>query len=302
MATGLFGLDEAWARTPIADLKAQGVHFMARYLSPDPSKNITASEVRDYAANGIAVVVVWEGSGTAMLGGYAAGVNDAKAAEIQRKAVGLPDNMPIYFACDFDAQGSQYHDVNEYMRGVNDVIGVDRSGFYGGKFTCDNVAASPARASFFWQTIAWSNGLKANKVSIYQDGHTLFGGNADTDYAETADYGQYPRPNGDLVATQAEIDAIAAAVWNHTEINVSNNQATRMGAYVRYSDYLRDQQTKTLTAQIGALTALVQALSKEGGLTAAQAEAAAKAGADAALAELEAALSALKPATAPAGA
>lgn len=80
------------------------------------------------------------------------------------------------------------------------------------------------------------------------------------------------------------------AIWDHQETNVSNGQPTRMGAIMRYADFLRDQQTKALTAQLGALSAAVSALAKGGGLTAEQVQAAAQAGAAAALAELEAAL------------
>jgi hypothetical protein len=194
-AVGVDGVDIAWARPTTAQIKATGAHFVARYLSPDSTKNITAAEVKDYAANGLAVVVVWEASAGRMLGGYAAGQADAHAAEVQRAAVGLPADQVIYFACDFDAQGSQYHTVNEYLRGVNDTIGLDRTGVYGGYYVIENVFSAPARARYGWQTVAWSNGHRSAHAAIYQDGSTLLGGIADRDTAETADYGQYPRPS-----------------------------------------------------------------------------------------------------------
>jgi hypothetical protein len=190
----LMGLDIAWARPSDAQITSTGAHFVARYLSPDSSKNLTASEVQSYPADGLSVVAVWESTANRMLGGFAAGVSDANAAESQRRNVGLPDDMPIYFACDFDAQGSQFSIVNNYMRGVNSVIGLGRSGFYGGYYEVENVAASPATATYFWQASAWSNGHWSDHANIRQDGGTLLGGSADVDHSETDDFGQFPRP------------------------------------------------------------------------------------------------------------
>lgn len=188
------GVDIAWSRPTTTQIKAAGAQFVARYLSPDSTKNITKSEVADYKANGLGVVVVWESSANRMLGGYAAGQADAQAAEVQRAAVGLPSDMPIYFACDFDAQGTQYHTINEYLRGVNDAIGLNRTGVYGGYYVLENVFSAPARAQYGWQTVAWSNGNWSTHANIRQDGSTTLSGGADWDTAETADYGQYPRP------------------------------------------------------------------------------------------------------------
>jgi hypothetical protein len=192
----LMGVDIAWARPDSSQIRAAGAHFVARYLSPDSSKNLTASEVQSYPADGLSIVVVWESAANRMLDGYAAGVADAQAAEIQRAAVGLPSTMPLYFACDFDAVGSQYHTVNEYMRGVNSVIGLSRSGIYAGYCVVENVFAAPATAAYAWQADAWSNGNWSAHANIRQENGTLFAGGADVDYAETTDYGQYPRPNG----------------------------------------------------------------------------------------------------------
>lgn len=189
------GVDIAWARPTVAQIKASGAHFVCRYLSPDSTKNITAQEVKDYHAAGLGVVVIWESVAGRMKSGYAAGKADAIAADKQRKAVGLPADQPIYFACDFDATASEYHAINEYMRGVNDVIGLSRSGFYGGYYVVQNVASAPTRAHYYWQTVAWSSGHWSAHANIRQTGATTLSGQADKDVAITADYGQYPRPS-----------------------------------------------------------------------------------------------------------
>jgi hypothetical protein len=214
----LTGLDIAWARPTDSDILGTGARFVARYLSPDASKNITAAEVQGYPHDGISVVVVWESTAQRMLDGHAAGVADAQAAEAERKAVGLPDDQAIYFACDFDVQGGQFSTINDYMRGVNSVIGLNRSGFYGGYYAVENVAAAPTTATYFWQADAWSNGRWSAHANIRQDGGTAIGGSADIDHAMTDDYGQYPRPQAaapqeDDLLTQAMIDLWNGMFW-----------------------------------------------------------------------------------------
>lgn len=211
MTSGVLGLDVAWARPTTAQIVATGAHFVARYLSPDSSKNLTSAEVQEYPANGLSIVVVWESTAGRMLSGSAAGIADAQAAESQRRALGLPEDMVIYFACDTDVSGTQFHTINDYLRGVNSVIGLSRTGLYGGYYEVENVAASPASASYFWQTTAWSNGHWSDHANIRQDGGTLLGGSADSDYAETADFGQYPRPNGDDMPS---VDDIVQGILN----------------------------------------------------------------------------------------
>lgn len=199
------GLDIAWSRPSISAIKGTGARFVVRYLSPDDSKNLKASEVGEYTANGLSVVVVWESGSGRMLSGYSAGVDDAKAAEALRKAKGLPDNMPIYFADDTDTKTTQLGAVNEYLRGVNAVIGLSRTGVYG-EFDVIESAANAGRASFFWQTVAWSGGKWSSHANLRQTGETALSGSADIDLAMTGDYGQYPRPLAAVTSSTGDDD------------------------------------------------------------------------------------------------
>jgi hypothetical protein len=82
---------------------------------------------------------------------------------------------------------------------------------------------------------------------------------------------------------------IAAAVWNHTETAGKGSPAVRMGAVLGWMDTVHGNQNKLLAqavAEAGALKSVMVAMQQTGGLTAEQAEAAGKAGAQAALAEL----------------
>ncbi|NUP48055.1 MAG: DUF1906 domain-containing protein [Catenulispora sp.] len=196
----LIGVDIAWDRPTVAAIQGVGAHFVARYLSTDPSKNITAAEVTAYRAAGIGTVVVWETTTGRATAGYAAGQADAQAAEQQRKAVGLPGDMPIHFAVDED---TAWASVAPYFAGASSVIGQARVGVYGGYAVIEGAAAAGYR--WLWQTLAWSGGRWSSHATIRQTGGTTLHGGADWDTAETPDYGQYPRPT-----TPQEIDMTPA--------------------------------------------------------------------------------------------
>ena len=119
---------------------ADGYTFVARYLSDDTTgKNLSASEAESLEAAGLDIVVVWEQSATAALSGRSQGVSDATTANSQASADGAPSGRPIYFAVDFDADSSQTSAIEEYFEGVASVIGLSRTGVYGGYFIVDQL-------------------------------------------------------------------------------------------------------------------------------------------------------------------
>lgn len=183
------GIDIAWARPTIAQIKGTGATWVARYFSPDITKNLTPSEVTSYTAAGLGIVTVWESTATRALQGFAAGVDDAKAARAQRASVGLPADMPIHFATDTDATWAQ---VAAYYQGVASVLGLSLVGCYGGLHVIEGAHSYGIR--YLWQTVAWSGGLWAPYATIRQPGGMTLNGGADYDMAETPDFGQFPRP------------------------------------------------------------------------------------------------------------
>ncbi|NUR03056.1 MAG: DUF1906 domain-containing protein [Streptomyces sp.] len=294
----LTGVDIAWDRPTVAAIQKVGAHFVARYLSTDPNKNITAAEVTAYRGAGIGTVVVWETTTGRATAGRAAGVADAQAAEVERKAVGLPSDMPIHFAVDEDTTWSS---VAAYMSGAASVLGQQRVGVYGGYKVIEGAAAAGYR--YLWQTVAWSGGLWSTHATIRQTGGTTLNGGADWDTAETPDFGQYPRPTTpqeiDMDATQARQLAelhdllVPYAGWAYKNADQLKANPKLPDAY----GYLVGTNTAVqhLTAQVAALTAAVGALAKGGGITAAEVTAAAEAGAKAALDQLGHALDGTKP-------
>ena len=183
------GIDIAWDRPTISQIKATGAEFVARYLSWDASKNLTAAEVRDYCAAGLGTVTVWETTATRALDGYAAGQADAHAAEQQRAAVGLPPTHVHHFAVDTD---TDWATVKPYFDGAASVIGQRRTGAYGGLRVI--TGAYDAGYRYLWQTDAWSGGVWSPRATIRQTGGTCLAGQAGYDTAEALDFGQYPRP------------------------------------------------------------------------------------------------------------
>jgi hypothetical protein len=173
--------------------------------------------------------------------------------------------------------------VVAYFQGVASVLGVARTGVYGGykvvKYLLDHKLATWA-----WQTVAWSQGHWDPRAHIRQYASTIrIGGvSCDHDTAMTGDYGQWTP--GRTPTIQEDTLPTVADVWSyshgdkpdvHQTLATAATQATAANTAVR-----------GLTAQLASLTATVAAMAKGGGLTAAEITAAAKAGADAALAEL----------------
>lgn len=201
------GFDYAFGAHPsAAAIKAAGGSFVCRYISsfgPNDTngKNLIASEAKNLLAGGIQIVVVAEEGANRMLGGHAAGVADAQHANGVVKALGMP-TIPVYFACDFDASAAQQAAIDSYLDGAASVLGRNRVGLYGGYWPCVR-AAKAGKATYFWQTRAWSgSNVPGNKSdlggftrNLYQGaGMTLAGASVDIDTSFTADFGQWPRP------------------------------------------------------------------------------------------------------------
>lgn len=189
------GVDYAFSRPSPAALVAAGKQFAVRYLSGGrSSKDLTASELKALTAAGLNVCLVWETSGGAAKGGRNQGIFDARIATKQAASLGL-SGVPIYFAVDFDAQGSTLNTVVEYVKGAASILGFELTGVYGGIKVID--ACYKAKAcKWLWETYAWSYGKwhPAAQLHQYKNGQRIGGGALDLCRATVADYGQYPRP------------------------------------------------------------------------------------------------------------
>jgi len=185
------GVDYSWARPSPASLASEGYGFAARYLSyVTTGKNLSLSEAESLAAAGLSVVVCWEQNADDALSGFDLGVSDAKAAQSQAEADGQPSGRPIYFALDFDAQPSQQAEIEAYFEGVASVLGLERTGAYGGYGPISRLF-DDGKITWGWQTLAWSAGQWDSRAQLRQTADGIAGGSLDLDQAIAADFGQW---------------------------------------------------------------------------------------------------------------
>jgi hypothetical protein len=139
--------------------------------------------------------------------GYDGGMADAQTALRLHGAAGGPDSAPIFFSVDEDIDLATWKSVAvEWFRGLNSVLGVDRTGIYGHSRACgwaidDGVIGRSTSAGHWWawQTKAWSHGEREPRAVLYQyvvvgasDPGVLLGGtHVDVDEVLAADFGQW---------------------------------------------------------------------------------------------------------------
>jgi hypothetical protein len=199
-----------------AQIKAAGYHYVCRYLSGGNSKDISAAEVANYKAAGIPVVFVWETTGNEYT--QAQGVTDAKAAEAELARVGAT-GATVFFAQDVPVAAGT--NPVAYMRGVNGVIGLARSGGYG-QYSVIKSLFDSGVIRYGWQTSGGSGGAWDPRADIRQVSYNVHVGPATVDVNQAAfwhsikvlgpgdDFGQWPRPGAAPPAPVPAGDQFAA--------------------------------------------------------------------------------------------
>jgi hypothetical protein len=139
--------------------------------------------------------------------GYDGGVADAQTALRLHNAAGGGGSAPIFFSIDEDIDLNTWNSVAvEWFRGINSVMGVDRTGIYGHSRACawaikDGVIGRSTSAGYrwAWQTTAWSHGEREPMAVLYQavvntpssPGPLLGGTHVDVDEVLATDFGQW---------------------------------------------------------------------------------------------------------------
>ena len=181
-------IDFAMRQIPAEDIRAAGHSGVINYVStsrPGSSfgaKPITRPYAQSLTASGLAIVSNYQygkPGGTApsdFLRGYAGGVADARTAWQLHTAAGGAQNAPIYFSVDDDIDRETWNNIAlQWFRGINSVLGVQRTGVYGGINTCQWATAdgvigksrTPGRV-WAWQTRSWSKGQIYPAAVLYQ--------------------------------------------------------------------------------------------------------------------------------------
>jgi hypothetical protein len=181
-------IDFAMHQIPAQDIRAAGHSGVINYVSlsrPGSSfgaKPITRPYAQSLTAAGLAIVSNYQygkPGGTApsdFTRGFAGGVSDAHTAWQLHTAAGGGQSAPIFFTIDDDINRDTWNNVAlQWFRGINSVLGVLRTGIYGGINTCQWAAAdgvignsrTPGRR-WAWQTRSWSHGDVDPAAVLYQ--------------------------------------------------------------------------------------------------------------------------------------
>jgi hypothetical protein len=139
--------------------------------------------------------------------GYDGGVADAQTALRLHAAAGGGDSAPIFFSVDEDIDLNTWKTIAvEWFRGINSILGTDRTGIYGHSGACawaigDGVIGHSTTAGhrWAWQTKAWSHGEREPAAVLYQSvvvtasdpGVPLGGIHVDEDEVLAVDFGQW---------------------------------------------------------------------------------------------------------------
>ena len=181
-------IDFAMRQVAARDIRAAGHSGVINYVStsrPGSSfgaKPITLPYAQSLTAAGLVIVSNYQygkPGGTApsdFTRGYAGGVADARTAWQLHTAAGGGRSAPIFFSVDDDIDRNTWDTVAlPWFRGINSVIGVQRTGIYGGINPCQWATAdgvigrsrSPGHV-WAWQTRSWSRGQIYPAAVLYQ--------------------------------------------------------------------------------------------------------------------------------------
>lgn len=181
-------IDYAMRQIPAADIRAAGYSGVINYVSlsrPGSSfgaKPITRPYAESLTAAGLVIVSNYQygkPGGTApsdFRRGLAGGVADARTAWQLHTAAGGGQSAPIFFTIDEDINRETWNTLAlPWFRGINSVLGVQRTGVYGGIDVCQWAAADGVIGSsstpghrWAWQTRAWSGSRIEPTAVLYQ--------------------------------------------------------------------------------------------------------------------------------------
>ena len=191
-------LDYGWGRPDPSHIKARHFAGVLRYLCDTrgrtgTKKKLTRKELEGLVVGAnVAVGVVWQEADAAMVGGGQAGRDEGKRAAEAAAALGVPKGAGIYFAADHESVTVEH--AVAYLEGAGKHLGGYRLGLYGGYDVVTGVREQrPELVSFFWQTLAWSRGLVAKDIHLYQCcfGLTFEGVEVDLNDVLEDDWGQF---------------------------------------------------------------------------------------------------------------
>lgn len=216
-----YGLDDTSTPSVAAMRSANPpISFVCRYvgyysgynlndIATQQGKCLTPGEAKTLSQGGIALVSNYEwyntraindglGHGWTSQQAFDAGIWDAQTAQKIHVACGGPADRPIYFSVDFNTGVTSL--IIDYFKGIASVIGLARTGAYGG-YACIKGLLDAGAITWAWQTYAWSGGQWDERAHIrqYQNGVTFGGRSVDYDESMQADFGQWVTQGGYMI-------------------------------------------------------------------------------------------------------
>lgn len=167
LSPGDTALDYAYADPDPLALVLADVKLVVRYISPNRSndKNLTLDELTRLLPH-VAVLLVWEATQTAPLGGAILGKLHGELAGAFARDLGYPSIYLIVIAVDFDVQPYQMNLVLAYIAAFRSACGYP-TGVYG-KDTVVTAAHDADLSELGWQTLAWSGGRRSPHTDVVQ--------------------------------------------------------------------------------------------------------------------------------------
>ncbi|OBK81575.1 DUF1906 domain-containing protein [Mycobacterium sp. 1165178.9] len=181
-------IDFAMRQVSAEHIRAAGYSGVINYVSlsrPGSSmgaKPITRPYAEQLTAAGLMIVSNYQygkPGGTApsdFKRGFEGGVADARTAWTLHSAAGGGQSAPIFFSVDEDINHDTWNNLAvKWFRGINSVLGVQRTGVYGGIDVCRWAAADGVIGNsrtpghrWAWQTRSWSGGQIDPAAVLYQ--------------------------------------------------------------------------------------------------------------------------------------
>lgn len=199
---GSLGLDYSFGRPKPADLRAHGYRFVVRYLSRDPSKNLTAAERDGLLKAELDIVLNWEATADGALGGAGQGYADGKDAKLQADALDPSGKCCVYFSVDTDVPTAKFPVVRSYLDAVKTEFGTRPVGVYGQGNLLDYLYERGYR--YLWNTNATGWGGISARACLVQQGQVVIDGvTCDVNEARSA-YGGWNQAHQPQPAPRSE--------------------------------------------------------------------------------------------------
>lgn len=172
--TALLAIDYAWQHPDPAAIRAAGYTAVIRYLSLDPSKDLTATEAAQLHAAGLGIGLIWETTANRALGSTVAGEVDGGLVRQQLQDLGAPPGMPVLANLgDFVASPDQLGAISAYyvafVSQLQEYAG--GAGGYGSGWLINQLARQFPTA-IWWQNAMDDQDIPGSEVvaatSIYQ--------------------------------------------------------------------------------------------------------------------------------------